>query len=245
MPTNSERLLKLKTYYDSLVAQQQILSSLKDQLISPTTFTSIDDEIRRAKADFPDSVPEYPRGMFGFSPDYRFYDVSGVKTYLAAVIARFKAALTDTENTSVTESLQFSFLVDPKLREIIERDYIEIQRGYIDQCWKSVLILSCGSIEAILLDRLMRDPAQAQGAKGAPAKQPDLSHWDLSELIKVAVELKIVEPSAEMLANAVRQYRNLVHPGYELRNKLQVSKLEADSALTVLKMVHRDLSQKP
>lgn len=50
----------------------------------------------------------------------------------------------------------------------------------------------------------------------------------------MAVELKPVEPSAEVLADAVRQYRNLVHPGNELRNTLQVGKLEANSALNAL-----------
>ena len=42
---------------------------------------------------------------------------------------------------------------------------------------------------------------------------------------------------------AVRQYRNLVHPGNELRNKLHVGKLEANSALNALQIVHRDLSR--
>ena len=89
----------------------------------------------------------------------------------------------------------------------------------------------------------MRDEASAKAAKAAPTGKPDLSRWDLAELIKVAVELKLVEPSAEVRADAVRQYRNLVHPGNELRNKLQVGKLEANSALNALQIVRRDLSR--
>jgi hypothetical protein len=103
-----------------------------------------------------------------------------------------------------------------------------------------VIILSGGSLEAILLDCLIADESRAKSAKAAPNK--DLSRWDLSEIIKVVVELKIVEPSVEALGNAVRRYRNLVHPGNELQNKLKVSRLEADSALNALKIVHRDLS---
>jgi hypothetical protein len=56
------------------------------------------------------------------------------------------------------------------------------------------------------------------------------------------VEIGIVEPGAETLANAVRQYRNLVHPGVELRSGLSVGKLEADSGLTVTKIICRDFS---
>jgi hypothetical protein len=72
---------------------------------------------------------------------------------------------------------------------------------------------------------------------------PDLSRWDLSELLKVAVEIGLVEPSAEVLGETVRQYRNLVHPGNEMRNRLTVGRLEANSALNSLKIIHRDLSR--
>jgi hypothetical protein len=61
-------------------------------------------------------------------------------------------------------------------------------------------------------------------------------------MIKVAVEMKLIEPSAEVLGDAVRQYRNLVHPGNEIRSRLTVGRLEADSALNSLKIIHRDLS---
>jgi hypothetical protein len=81
-----------------------------------------------------------------------------------------------------------------------------------------------------------------KAAKNAP-KDKVLDKWDLGQLIKVAVELKLVEPVAETLANAVRQYRNLVHPDAELRNELRVEKLEADSGLTVFRTVCRDLER--
>ncbi len=61
-------------------------------------------------------------------------------------------------------------------------------------------------------------------------------------MVKVAVEMKLVEPSAEILGEAVRQYRNLVHPGNEVRSGLTVGRLEANSALNALKIIHRDLS---
>lgn len=170
-----------------------------------------------------------------------WFSTQGVLAYVTAAVARIEAALEGAVRTSpVTEQLDFSFIREPSLRDILERDWDEAQRAYIAQCWKSVVILTGSAIEALLLDRVLREGARATTAKSAPRKEP--SKWELSELIKVAVEVAIVEPAAETLANAVRQYRNLVHPGVELRSGLSAGKLEADSGLTVTKIICRDFS---
>jgi hypothetical protein len=243
---STEKREKLKGYYDSLLGQREIFSGLsrqKQEAVSQPAFNGFQVEVQRAGADFPELLPPLDVKAFGSSDTWKFYEIVPILTYLSACIGRLKAALEEAQNTSVTERLEFGFVKEPGLRDIIERDYVEIQRAYISECWKSVVIVSGGSIEAILLDRLLQDSTSAAAAKNAPSGKSDLSRWDLAELIKVAVELKLVEPSAEILANAVRQYRNLVHPGNELRNKLQVGNLEANSALTALQIVHRDLSK--
>ena len=61
----------------------------------------------------------------------------------------------ETADTPVTQRKQFGFVSSNKLREIIERDYAEAQRAFIGECWKSVIVLSGGMIEAILSDLLM------------------------------------------------------------------------------------------
>jgi hypothetical protein len=116
-----------------------------------------------------------------------------------------------------------------------------MQRAYISSCWKSVLILSGGAIEAILLDLLQANQAQALAASKAPGK-PDLTRWDLADLINVAVELKLVSDGVEKLSHPVREYRNLVHPGVEVRTGLKFGEQEAKIALEVLHLLHRDLT---
>jgi hypothetical protein len=61
-----------------------------------------------------------------------------------------------------TQTREFAFIANPELRMILERDYKEIQRAFIAQCWKSVIILSGGSIEAILMDLLMKNQSAAR-----------------------------------------------------------------------------------
>ena len=143
--------------------------------------------------------------------------------------------------TPVTQIREFGFINDPALKQYIERDYAEIQRAFIAQCWKSVIILSGGIIEAILTDLLLHNSARAVGTASAP-KQRDITRWDLADLIKVAVELDLVSAGVEKLSHSVREYRNLVHPGNELRNKLIFDAEEAKIALEVVHILHRDLS---
>jgi hypothetical protein len=141
----------------------------------------------------------------------------------------------------VTEERQFAFVSDSALRTIIERDYAEIQKAYISECWKSVIILCGGAIEAILTDLLIQNETAAKAAESAP-KNSDIIRWDLSNLIGVAVELSLVSAGIEKLSHSIREYRNLVHPGNELRNKLRFDAEEAKIAVEVLNIVHRDLS---
>ena len=79
-------------------------------------------------------------------------------------------------------------------------------------------------------------------AESAPNK-PDISRWDLSELINVAVELPLVTSGLEKLSHSIREYRNLVHPGNEIRSKLHFDAEEARISLEVLNILHRDLSK--
>jgi hypothetical protein len=237
----SDQLKKLRAYHASLLGQSETLAQEKHDNIRQASAEVLADEISRISNDFPNLLPPLSLDRLLFNNTRGFYDLPAVKAYLAGCLARLKAELEEVQNTPVTERLEFRFVKDPQIRKIVERDYIEIQRAYVAQCWKSVIILSGGSIEAILLDRLLRNEPSAKDAKSAPAK-PDLTRWDLSELLKVAVEIKLVELSAENIAEPARQYRNLVHPGNEKRNRLTVSRLEADSALNSRKIIHRDLS---
>ena len=132
---------------------------------------------------------------------------------------------------------EFSFIKDLKLQRILERDYSEIQRAYAARCWKSVIILSSGAIEAILTDLLLQDPQKATSASSAPRKKTDITTWYFSELIDVCVELKKVGPIAQEVSPAIREYRNLVHPGNEVRTKLEFGEGEAKIAYGVLDMI--------
>lgn len=172
-----------------------------------------------------------------------FYNLSALLSFLGIIVGKLKVAIEPPEGAPVTETREFSFVKDVTLRKILERDYMEIQRAYVAHNWKSVIILAGGAIEAILLDLLRQDEPRTKAAKSAPP-EPDLTRWDLNNLINVTVDLGLVSIGVERLSSPVREYRNLIHPGNEVRTKLTFGAEEAKIALEVLHIVHRDLSNK-
>jgi hypothetical protein len=124
----------------------------------------------------------------------------------------------------------------------VERDYHELGRAFVVQCWKSIIVLSGGIIEAILLDLLRRDETAARAASKAP-KNGDLLRWYLAALIDVALELGLVNHAIENLSQTVRFFRNLVHPGREVRQGIRFNAEEARIAFEVVNILAHDLGR--
>ncbi len=237
---NADQQKKLRYYYHSLLEQKRFLDTLKGGIrIRGNQLRPLLMEIDLLKKDFPDIIPfdsEYDRLQ-----DDLYYDYIAYRGYLSIAIGRLEAELDQTTDIPVTEKRQFSFISNSDLKTIIERDYEEIQRAFISNCWKSVIILCGGIIEAILTDLLLSNKTIAITAKSAP-EENDITHWDFSKLIDVAVELKLVSSGMQKLSHPLREYRNLVHPSNEIRNQLSFNTEEAKIAIEVLHILYRDLS---
>jgi len=236
---DSEQLKKLRQFYHSLLEQQRWFDTLSGgTFIDRVALLPLVEDFSQLNSEFPDLISPFDIDDYGRGDRYNFI---GIGSYLASVIGRLRIAIEQPTDIPVTEKRQFAFVSDSALRIIIERDYAEIQKAYISECWKSVIILCGGTIEAILTDLLISNETAAKDTKSAP-KNSDITRWDLSNLIDVAVELSLVSAGVEKLSHSIREYRNLVHPGNELRNKLRFDAEEAKIAVEVLNIVHRDLS---
>jgi hypothetical protein len=243
---NAEQLKKLRKYYHMLLRQQPIFDDeAKQANVVEHPVNQLATVIRTIELDFPGLLPPMALNQYfshrGGGNGFSYYVVSGIRSYLATALGILEVEVEVDDGTPVTETKDFSFIKDSEIRKCLERDYTEIQRAFIAQCWKSVIILSGGAIEAILTDLLVSNANRANTAGKAP-KQKDITRWDLADLIIVSVELELVSSGVEKLSHSVREYRNLVHPGNEIRNKLTFNSEEARIALEVLHIVQRDLS---
>lgn len=236
----SDKHKKLMGYYQSLLEQKRFFDTLSGGTrIRGNQLRPLLMELDLLKKDFPDIIP--------FDPDYDklknnlYYDYISYRGYLSIAIGRLEAELNQPTNVPITEKRQFTFITNSDLRAIIERDYEEIQRAFISNCWKSVIILCGGIIEAILTDLLLSNKKIALTAKSAP-KENDITRWDFSKLIEVSVELKLVSTAMQKLSHPLREYRNLVHPSNEIRNQLIFNSEEAKIAVELVHILHRDLT---
>ena len=241
---DSEQLKKLRQFYHSLLGQQRILEGLSGGVVRGQSIIPLENELQQLNEEFSSLMPPFNKNDYyshNTSDGKVIYNLTAIQAYIAMALGRLQITIEQPTGIPVTEKRQFAFVSDSALRAIIERDYGELQRAYISGCWKSVIILCGGAIEAILTDILIQNQTAAEAAKLAP-KSSDITRWDLSNLIDVAVELSLVSAGIEKLSHPLREYRNLVHPGNELRTKLRFDAEEAKIAAEVLNIVHRDLS---
>lgn len=230
---------RLRRHYQVLRAQQRTVDTdPKAFVLGQTTVRVIEQAIQRLKLDFPELVP--PFDFRNAHSHDQYFALEPIRVYVATVVGVLEAEMAADE-APVTETRSFPFLREAKLRAIVERDYVEVQRAFVAQCWKATIIVAGGAIEAVLTDILLADEPRAKSAKAAPSKS-DITKWDLAELIDVAVELKLVSAAVSKLSHPVREYRNLVHPGNEMRSGLPFDREEARIALEVLNILHRDLA---
>ncbi len=138
------------------------------------------------------------------------------------------------------------FIQDPVLRDQLASDWDEVKRVREVKAWKSCVILCGGILEGMLLDVLTRDEPQAKAAyHKLKTKSPlDLNSWDLVDLVDVAKDLGLLSKGVVHLGHGLREFRNLVHPGKQIREKVSLTEQEADIAFRVVQVCLREFSSK-
>ena len=114
----------------------------------------------------------------------------------------------------------------------MERDYRELSLILLPGgAWKSVVVMSGSILEAILYDQLTKDmptQSQAMASSAAPPKDITKGAWGLHELIRVALDLKILRADrVNSIDQILRGYRNYVHPKKEIRSAHPCTEAEA------------------
>jgi hypothetical protein len=148
------------------------------------------------------------------------------------------------------------FISDVEYRDSLRVDLSTITNALAHDEWKPATVLSGSVIEALLLWALkarthvdLRVAVDAVDSQRlfSPRKKPDigeLDRWDLVDYILVAKELKEIGEDAATIANKVRDFRNLIHPGRSVRLGQTCTKGTAQVAYGALEMVVENLATK-
>jgi hypothetical protein len=154
-------------------------------------------------------------------------------------------------------SLDLNFVANVELRQILERDVAELNVARsqgLDKTAKTCMVL-CGSIaEALLLEKLSQNSADATVvASSLPPNQRPRSpdnpeEWDLNNMITVGLRLSppLLPDDATTGAHQLRNWRNLIHPGRELREahnrRIRPTKERANNAIAFLQFIAKELA---
>ena len=132
--------------------------------------------------------------------------------------------------------MDFDFITDEKFRTILIRDFEELEKCIENTASKSVLILSGSIIESVLSDYFANFPTPE-------IKPKKILTMELAELIDLAFENKLISQPTKDLTTVIKNYRNLIHPGREIRKK---ENFDFDSALvakSLLKIILKEIKE--
>jgi hypothetical protein len=156
---------------------------------------------------------------------------------------RSQMAQTDTKPArALLPSVDFGFVSNDALRALIQKDYEEVKKTHQAGAFKSTIVL-CGAIlEAALVDALMLEEDKAKfdyyqkylQNKKEQAKPPEIDQWELYRLVDIAYHRGIVKADVRKLAHIVRDYRNLVHLFYQLKEDLKANEEIASAVVNLL-----------
>lgn len=179
-------------------------------------------------------------------------EYKGIKCYSTSAVSTVLEYVDTGPEESLEEEIEdiFNFIEDEKLRNILIRDFLELEtcknRGLI----KSTLVL-CGSIiEALLLDQILK----MDNLSNAQIRFDDISRndkpervgitpkkWWFAEVIKVCEKLELVSSDSLNEVWKLNDYRQIVHPMNEIDKRTNINPELAQISYHVLLMIIKDL----
>lgn len=132
--------------------------------------------------------------------------------------------------------MNFDFITDEKFKAILTRDFEELNKCIDAKASKSVLILSGSIIESILTDYFSNFPPSGVNSK-------KVLSMELAALIDLAFDNKLISQSTKDLSTVIKNFRNLIHPGREIRKNEKFDFNSAIVAKSLLNIVLKEIKE--
>lgn len=130
----------------------------------------------------------------------------------------------------------FRFIMDERLRALVERDKREMDRCLEHRLCKSTILLAGSIIEAILVDFFL-----TFSRSGLTPDQ--VLRANLATLIEWAYQDGLITSRTRDLSTVIKDYRNLIHPGREYRLKERVDVHTATVAASLVEIVAQEIAE--
>lgn len=132
-----------------------------------------------------------------------------------------------------------SKISDTTLKAILKRDLRENVLALLTDSYKTVLVLSGSVIETLIMNRVLDSGITSHLPSSHAKKRKKVITMNLSELLFTADENKIIEIQLYHFSQALKQYRNYIHPAVEIRKgkSKEITKRDAKLAWELTKKI--------
>lgn len=130
----------------------------------------------------------------------------------------------------------FEFIADQQYKNLLIRDFSELQTCVDSKASKSVLILSGSIIEAVLLEFFSHNLPEG-------ITKTKLLKMSLAELIIQAEKIELISSKSRELSTVVKNYRNLIHPGREVRTNEKFDYETAIVSFSLVKIILKEVKE--
>jgi hypothetical protein len=148
--------------------------------------------------------------------------------------------------SSKTAGLEF--IDDLNFRDSLRLDLSSANSALSNGEWKAATVLAGAITEALLLWAInkvtpVRQSDIEKAMKECKIKENDSNKWVLAQYNSVAKELNIIQERTYTQVDLAREFRDLIHPGREVREKVKCSIATAHSGIAAVELVIEDLSE--
>jgi len=133
--------------------------------------------------------------------------------------------------------MNFDFVTDSRFKELLLRDYQELKVCLDNKSSKAVLILSGSIIEASLVEYFLQNIPTGK-------TEADFLKMTLGPLIDLAETEGLLTSTEKKLASVVQDYRNLIHPGRQIRKSEKYDFETASIASSLVTITLKAISNK-
>lgn len=128
----------------------------------------------------------------------------------------------------------FPLVRNREIKQILISDYRDLQGCLEDGLWKPAVVLAGSIIEAVLFDFLVSEGTKVE----------EISGLTLGGLISRARTNSVIDEKTEKISSAIKDYRNLIHPGRSFVDGVSADRATAEIANALLSLVLDDISKK-
>lgn len=154
-------------------------------------------------------------------------------------------------NTPTPWTLDVSIVVDAGIRAVLVRNVRELSLAQPGGLHTAAITLAGAIGEGVLYDALVQRKSKAMLSPKAPkakgvVKDIETEEWNLYSYIEVAQDIGVLEGTTAAMAHAVlRDFRNMIHPKVQVRDRLTPDEAEMKASVAWLEALVRDVRRAP